>query len=311
MATNLAVKPQWSQPPYQIPVDTSQPCEEFQYAVKVVCGAYEAPPASQLILAPGRYFTAINIHNPSTCKTVTFRWKLAIAKGINSPPRGEISTFATFSLRPDEAIEIDTAEILSAKFLMALPRFNFVKGFVVIESQCELDVVAVYTASSLGTAPSAGAVAFHTERVPYRRIAACRENVAKDISTGVADWTLISAPVGITFPRLANVLEPGDVSGWNAAAAIKWISVRANFANPKIPTIAGEYIYQTCFSLCSGFENPDLTVNVMADPQAEVWLNDQFLGVTAGSPNSWSSSTAIPVNPGYFKPGLNCLSCVV
>jgi len=43
---------------------------------------------------------------------------------------------------------------------------GFLKGFVVIESGLELDVVAVYTA-----APERGqVVALHTERVPARRL---------------------------------------------------------------------------------------------------------------------------------------------
>src|SRR6185369_9521832 len=64
-------------PPGPVPerVEPSRPCTEFQYAVKLVQG--QPPPLADLsFIAPGRYFTAINIHNPSTCKTVTFRWKV-------------------------------------------------------------------------------------------------------------------------------------------------------------------------------------------------------------------------------------------
>jgi len=58
-------------------VDHPRSCTEFQYAVKLVQG--QPPPLTDLsFIAPGHYFTATNLHNPSTCKTVTFRWKVAL-----------------------------------------------------------------------------------------------------------------------------------------------------------------------------------------------------------------------------------------
>jgi hypothetical protein len=50
-----------------------QQLEGFQYAVKFVCGKGDGN-----ILAPGRYFTAINVHNP-TDQTINFSKKFAIA----------------------------------------------------------------------------------------------------------------------------------------------------------------------------------------------------------------------------------------
>src|SRR5262249_51569475 len=45
----------------------------FEYAVKFVCGKSEGK-----IVAPGEYFTAINVHNPNDEKPVGFRKKFAI-----------------------------------------------------------------------------------------------------------------------------------------------------------------------------------------------------------------------------------------
>ena len=127
----------------------------FEYAVKAVCGrvsdeSMEAP------LATGRYYTAVNIHNPN--RNVTLRYKVATAL----PGRaGPISPFETVLLRNDEAMEIDCLHI------QKLARDErWVKGFVVIQSSHQLDIVAVYTTSRRDSEVNS----FHTERVPVRRI---------------------------------------------------------------------------------------------------------------------------------------------
>src|SRR5262249_33565598 len=157
------------------------------------------------ILAWGRYYTAINIHNPSTCKTVTFRWKFAQA--VPGSP-GEITRFQHLTLRPDEAIEIEGYMIAR---LLDVPLSSFLKGFVVIESPCPLDVVAVYSVGEWAPAdqqPPGKVVAFHTERVPERRIASCRDDLKLDLSTGVTEWMLVDATSTppIAVPRPANVV---------------------------------------------------------------------------------------------------------
>ena len=106
----------------------------FQYAVKYVCGKSEAP-----VVAPGAYYTAINVHNPWT-KDVEFRKKFAIA--LPGEKQGPISKWFPTGLGPDGAYEIDCPDILKH-----LDTKGFTKGFVVIESRFELDVVAVYTAA--------------------------------------------------------------------------------------------------------------------------------------------------------------------
>lgn len=119
------------------------------YSVKFVCGDSEGE-----IVSPGRYFTAINVHNPS-CTSVRFRYKVALA--FPGEP-GEVSPFKEVSLGPDQAFEIDCAQV---RELIESDQ-RFLKGFVVIESEHELDVVAVYTAG----APEVRTL--HTERVVPR-----------------------------------------------------------------------------------------------------------------------------------------------
>src|SRR6185436_15083791 len=79
---------------------------EFQYAVKLVCGVVVAPPpgSAPTPVAPGRYWTAINIHNPDKCHEARFRWKVAVAEPGKA---GTVSKYRTLILGPDMALEID------------------------------------------------------------------------------------------------------------------------------------------------------------------------------------------------------------
>jgi hypothetical protein len=125
----------------------------YQYAVKLVCGK-----AAGEVVAPGVYFTAINVHNP-TYHEIRFRKKVALALPGEEP--GRVSKFFDARLGPDEALEIDCPDIRRLVETDA----DFLKGFVVIESEVELDVVAVYTAAG-----ATGQVeTLHIERVAPRR----------------------------------------------------------------------------------------------------------------------------------------------
>lgn len=125
----------------------------FEYAVKFVCGK-----SDERVVAPGRYFTAINVHNPNA-KGVAFKKKFAVALPGEKP--GKVSKFFDAKLGTDEAFEIDCPDI----FRHTETNASFLKGFAVIESPMELDVVAVYTAAG-----STGSVeAIELERVKPRR----------------------------------------------------------------------------------------------------------------------------------------------
>jgi hypothetical protein len=118
----------------------------LSYAVKFLCGTIphsdadpqQPPPGAPLV--PGTYLTAVNIHNPQG-KEVRFRKKAVIANP-QGQPRGRIGQLVDESLKPDEALEVDCDNI---KQLLGAPTAGFMKGFVVILSPVELDVVGVYT----------------------------------------------------------------------------------------------------------------------------------------------------------------------
>lgn len=135
-------------------LELTQESPAFQYAAKFVCGK-----SAGEVVAPGVYFTAVNIHNP-TYTAVRFRIKIAVALPGLKP--GPVSKFFDAELGPDEALEIDCPDI----FKYAETRADFLKGFVVVETDVELDVVAVYTAAG----GDEQVETLHTERVPARRL---------------------------------------------------------------------------------------------------------------------------------------------
>lgn len=130
----------------------------FQYVVKFVCGKSPVPGQTQVV-APGTYFTAINVHNPAA-DIVGFRKKFAVA--LPKEKAGLVSPFFDAKLGPDEALEIDCGDIFSHVHAQG----SFLKGFAIIQSKTELDVVAVYTAAGA----SGQVETMDVERVEPRRV---------------------------------------------------------------------------------------------------------------------------------------------
>lgn len=114
----------------------------FQYAVKFLCTS-NIPGTSQTTtsLLPGTYQTVVNIHNPNP-KPASFRMKLALATSTKVDPP-QISKFLKEEVKPDQATKVDCSRL--GEFGNQ-PIHGF-EGFLVIESNLSLDVVAVYTAA--------------------------------------------------------------------------------------------------------------------------------------------------------------------
>lgn len=110
----------------------------YVYSAKFLCVPLVGPEGTAL--SPGRYQTAINVHNPST-QDVRFKKKAVIARNELDEKRGEITPLEDDVLADDEAISIDCTSI-AKRFGQAQPVGD---GFVVIKSNEPLDVVAVYT----------------------------------------------------------------------------------------------------------------------------------------------------------------------
>lgn len=134
---------------------------DFRYAVKFVCGRSDGK-----ILAPGKYYTAINVVNATDTLTELYKYFAIALPGEKPGPTSEL-----FRVRLDKykAMEIDCGDILKMTAdIVKEARLTgeFLKGFVVIVSKVELDVVAVYTVTTTSGLWRISTVDIDIERVP-------------------------------------------------------------------------------------------------------------------------------------------------
>ncbi|HEX8167561.1 MAG TPA: hypothetical protein VF601_17475 [Beijerinckiaceae bacterium] len=194
-------------------------------------------------------------------------------------------------MAPDRSFEIDCPHIAAV-----LGSATFAKGFVVIESDIELDVVAVYTTTPIGTV----AATFHTERVPPRCVPVC-EDLVLPLHTGLAGWETLSPTTG----PVAQVNPLG--AGWVPAPfGSAWVSEKSTDGSPGAPMATRTY--QLCFDLCFGFTPPaSFQIQGVAVGPASVNLNgNQVLNLP--TPNTVATSNPIT---GPLIPGRNCFTVSV
>jgi hypothetical protein len=120
---------------------------QSRYAVKFICGTpphSAGDPDETQPVVRGSYATAINVHNPSLDRSISFAKKVVIALPGQQP--GPVSTFVRAQLAPNNAFEIDCGDIRTIGDKTNLDTDPFLKGFVVIMTPEALDVTAVYTA---------------------------------------------------------------------------------------------------------------------------------------------------------------------
>ena len=139
------VPPPAAPPPTPTPPPTPAPTVPlleypFMYSVKFVCGIVDGLEDDPLV--SGTYATAINVHNLAD-DSVTAVKKVALAFPPGRQEPGKVTDYYEFELGPDQALEIDCSDI---REMVEIEYPRFIKGFVVILSKEELDVVAVYTA---------------------------------------------------------------------------------------------------------------------------------------------------------------------
>ena len=121
------------------------------YRTKFVCG--ERPLTNDYdAVAPGRYYTAINMYNPSGDSTIVRTWIVTTVSGF--APGTRVSG-PTVTIPSRLAAEMDCGEILTAT------QPHFLKGFIEIRATRPIVVVSVYTA-----ADSLRVVSIDVERIP-------------------------------------------------------------------------------------------------------------------------------------------------
>ncbi|MEN6370047.1 MAG: hypothetical protein ABFD77_10200 [Thermotogota bacterium] len=139
----------------------------YEYSVKVVQG-----PCDNEGIGWGMFFTTVNIHNPWQCQAVHYRIKLAVAGyggGLGPVPSW---VDPRQPLIADGVTEYDGAYFYTMPTYPQIPGGVFFEGYFVIQSEDELDVVAVYTGSGFPD-PKSQLATMYSERVPARRIEVC------------------------------------------------------------------------------------------------------------------------------------------
>jgi len=94
-------------------------------------------------LVPGTYRTAINVRNPSWSNRARIRKYVVIANREDAP-FGPVTKPVIYYVGPTQGFEIDYQDVLK----LLGPNWNpnqFIKGWVVLESDIPLDVTGVYT----------------------------------------------------------------------------------------------------------------------------------------------------------------------
>jgi len=132
----------------------------LQYAAKFLCGRVGDPEIQTLrSVAAGEYHTAINVHNPGkTDAAIRLRFSSTLPDGAPGP----ISRFAEIRLNPGQTISIGCAQVHALMNAKA----EFLDGFAMIDSDVDLDVVAVYsTGNQTGQLASV-----QTERIPAHKL---------------------------------------------------------------------------------------------------------------------------------------------
>jgi CARDB protein len=237
-----------------------KPVAPFQYAAKLVCGK---PDAGEL--APGVYYTAINVHNP-TEHGVRFRKKIAIAGRGERP--GPVSKFFDAKLGPDEALEIDCPDIRRH----AQVHEEFLKGFVVIESEVELDVVGVYTAAG----DDGQVETIEIERVPARRAQA-----------GLPDLIPFADPKTGFCRRddrgnlVVTVKNQGSADAGPSTTTVVFSS-GGTFSQPTPPIPAGGSV-DLLFPVPGGCFDPDCSFRIIVDSASQVTESNEGNNTASGT----------------------------
>jgi hypothetical protein len=119
---------------------------KYVYTAKFICATGGAPVlASGIGLAPGNYWTDINVHNPSYQKVNASITQKFVAAYPSMPYLPPVLPYVLVSMKlgPDAAMRLDC----SSNPIVPGPLIP-VKGFVMLYSNIKLDVVAEYTAES-------------------------------------------------------------------------------------------------------------------------------------------------------------------
>ncbi len=114
-------------------------------------------------------------------------------------------------------------------------------------------------------------------------------NVNTTYPTGSYDafWELIETPVpGSNVPRASSVISP--YYAWDTQSGSGWISAYpTNNFTVNNPDPLPFYTYQTCFCICENGTQVTLDINVLADDECDIYLDNTFIGFVGNGPQAF------------------------
>lgn len=259
----------------------AQPRSEFstdvrQYAAKAVCTWGDELSESGIF---GIQATSVNLHNPYY-EDVNFRWKLAAAL----PGReGEISRFVDMELGPDGATRIDCNLIKEWGDQHGVLENGGFEGFVIIQSESELDVTAFHYAGGKESPQSVEVETYRVREInaPGQIFQCHNGNIPLQTSTG---WTSLNGSVRSATP---NGNQHNQTYPWLTIGGTGTLLSR--YPN-------GNYFFLLDFCLCEDGEATVEVDSLRADNFAQAFLDGASL--TAGVTNNFGSG---PVGSGSLS----------
>jgi hypothetical protein len=125
---------------------------------------------------------------------------------------------------------------------------------------------------------------------------------AASLSTGVADWQVVEG-AGVSTSRPASLVEKPD-PGWDKLPGASWIS----FSTGAAGTAGTRSSYELSFDLCPCSRNPALSLSLLADDSAAVFLNDKEI---PGGPFGGPKAPPALIETTALQTGKNVLRVVV
>ena len=148
------------------------------------------------------------------------------------------------------------------------------------------------------SALSGGYLAY--KNILYQSISCCRPIQNQNLSTGTAAWRLLSTPSNPNFNAPAT-----PIAFWALPAGGP-----GSFVGPptgKGDNPSGTYVYELRFCLCETPEAAVLTLKVLADNGAKLFVNGALIGQTGAYPYGHVAANAFngTIGQPQLKPGAN------
>lgn len=143
----------------------------------------------------------------------------------------------------------------------------------------------------------------------------CSGGQFTNLSTGIIDFSGLPIPAGSPDDTWRLVCRPSSVPPggpivvptpgyWGSQSGAQWISATANGHLFTLPP--GDYCYEACFEWC-GCRNILLSMSVIADDTADIYLNGTYLGTHTNliTPTFYNVANQV-----MFRSGTNCIQVV-